>query len=199
MPHLRPLRLATGRMPRLVAPLQRFAGDDGGVSAVEFALLLPVMLTLYLGGVEVTSAVSIDRKVTLVSRTVADLVAQATTVTTADLTDVLQASTAVAAPYSASPLKVTVSSVTIDTSKTAKIVWSSTLNGTARVKDADVTALIPQALRDPCATATTACTLIWGEATYDYKPTIGYVITGTLTLKDQIFMKPRMSNEVTKS
>ncbi|MFD2184668.1 TadE/TadG family type IV pilus assembly protein [Rhodoplanes azumiensis] len=198
MPHDTPSPSRPG-FPVRTGPLARFPGDERGVSAVEFALLLPVMLTLYLGGVEVTSAVSIDRKVTLVARTVADLVAQATTVTTADLTDVLKASTAVAAPFPSAPLKVTVSSVKIDTSKTAKIVWSSTLNGTARTVGADVTTLIPQALRDPCAAATTACTLIWGEASYDYKPAIGYVITGTLTLNDKIFMKPRMSNEVTKS
>jgi Flp pilus assembly protein TadG len=192
MPHALMLRL-------LADPARRFAGDDRAVSAVEFALLLPVMLTLYLGGVEVTQAVSIDRKVTLVSHTVSDLVAQATTVSTTDLTNILAASSAVLAPFSATTLKVTVSSVVIDTSKKATIDWSSTLGGTARSKGADVTSLIPQALRDPCATATTACTLIWGEATYDYKPTIGYVITGTLTLSDKIFMKPRMTNQVTKS
>lgn len=197
MPHDTPSP-SCPEIPVHTCPLDRFRDDQRGVSAVEFALLLPVMLTLYLGGVEVTSAVSIDRKVTLVARTVADLVAQATTVTTADLTDVLKASTAVAAPYPAGPLKVTVSSIKIDTSKTAKVVWSSTLNGEARTPGQDVTTLIPQALRDPCATATTACTLIWGEATYDYQPAIGYVITGKLTLSDKIFMKPRMSNEVTK-
>lgn len=192
--------MSHARMLRLFAePVRRFAGDDGGVSAVEFALLLPVMLTLYLGGVEVTQAVSIDRKVTLVSHTVADLVAQAATVSTTDLTNILAASSAVLAPYSSSSLKVTVSSVVVDKSKKATIDWSSTLNGTARTKGTDVSSLIPSALLAPCATATTACTLIWGEASYSYKPTIGYVITGTLPLSDQIFMKPRMTNQVTKS
>jgi Flp pilus assembly protein TadG len=35
-------------------------------------------VTLYLGGVEVSQAVAIDRKVTLIARTVADLIAQGT-------------------------------------------------------------------------------------------------------------------------
>jgi hypothetical protein len=39
--------------------------------------------------------------------------------------------------------------------------------------------------------------LIWGEALFSYTPPIGYVISGTLNLKDQIYMAPRMSASVT--
>ena len=60
----------------------RLARDQEGVSAVEFAMLLPLMLTLYLGGVEVSQGISIDRKVTLTARTVADLVAQVSSIDT---------------------------------------------------------------------------------------------------------------------
>ena len=34
---------------------------------------------------------------------------------------------------------------------------------------------------------------MWGEATYLYTPTLGYYMTGTLTLYDSIYMAPRMS------
>ena len=56
--------------------LGRLAGDERGVSAVEFAMLLPLMLTLYLGAVEISQGIGADRKVTLTARTVADLVSQ---------------------------------------------------------------------------------------------------------------------------
>jgi hypothetical protein len=39
--------------------------------------------------------------------------------------------------------------------------------------------------------------LIWGEAHYAYKPTIGWTITGTLNLGDQFFLRPRLSCSVT--
>lgn len=187
------------QLRHLAGPARRFAGDDSGVSAVEFALILPLMLTLYLGGVEVTQAVSIDRKVTLVARTVADLTAQASTVRDEDLDNYLGASKAVIVPYTSTPLKVTVSSIVVDKNLRATVDWSRNLaGGTPYAKGADMTSRIPVALREPCATAASACTLIWGEATYEYQPTIGYVITGKLTLSDVIFMKPRLTNQITK-
>ena len=62
--------------------------------------------------------------------------------------------------------------------------------GTARAVGSTVT------LNVTLNTANT--TLIWAEAQYAYTPTIGYVITGTMTLKDQIFMRPRLSDYVTR-
>jgi len=56
--------------------LRRFLADKRGVSAIEFAMLLPLMVTLYLGGAEVSQAIAIDRKMTLVARTLADLTSQ---------------------------------------------------------------------------------------------------------------------------
>ena len=41
--------------------------------------------------------------------------------------------------------------------------------------------------------------LIWGEASYVYKPPIGYVVTGMLNLSDQIYMRPRLANSVAAS
>jgi Flp pilus assembly protein TadG len=171
-------------------PLRRFALDQRGVSAVEFAILLPLMLTMYLGGVEISQAVSADRKTTLVAHTIGDLTAQASNVTSADMTNVLNAGAAVAYPFSSSNLKETVTAVCIDSAgTTATVLWSKTLNGTART--GTVTSSIPSALM----VANTS--LIWGEASYSYKPTIGWTITGTLTLSDKFFLRPRLSNSVT--
>jgi Flp pilus assembly protein TadG len=172
------------------APLRRFATDQRGVSAVEFAILLPLMLTMYLGGVEISQAVSADRKTTLVAHTIGDLVAQASNVASADVTNVLNAGAAVAYPFSSSNLRLTVTSVCIDSTGTiATVAWSRTLNGTART--GTVTSSIPSALR----VANTS--LIWGEASYSYRPTIGWTITGTLNLSDKFFLRPRLSNSVT--
>ena len=175
---------------RLARHFARLARDSRGVSAVEFAMLLPLMLTLYLGGVEVSQGVSVDRKVTLTARAVADLAAQSTTITNGEMTNILDAATAVASPFPVSQLKVTVSSVTIDGNGNAKIAWSDARNATARAVNQVVT--VPAALAIPNST------LIWGEVSYSYTPSIGYVVTGTLNLKDQIYMRPRLSTAVNR-
>jgi Flp pilus assembly protein TadG len=167
-----------------------FARDQRGVSAVEFAMLLPLMVTLYLGSVETSQGIAIDRKVTLTSRTVADLASQVSSINNADMTNLLNASSAVIAPFPSGKLKVTVSAVTIDANGTAKVAWSDTLNGTARAVGSTVT--LPSALQ------VNSTTVIWSEVSYEYRPTVGYLITGTLNLSDQIYMRPRLSDTVTR-
>jgi Flp pilus assembly protein TadG len=163
----------------------RFARDRRGVSAVEFALLAPLMIGLYLGGVEISEGISIDRKVTLAAGAVANLAAQTSTISTSDMSDLLNATTTIMAPYATSPLKITVSCISIDSNKNAKVKWSVTRNGTALTAGSSVT--LPSALK------VASTQLLFSQVSYAYTPTIGYVITGPLTLSDQMYMSPRIS------
>ncbi len=174
-------------LPRRIV---QFAQDRRGVSAVEFAMLLPLMVTLYLGAVEISQGVAIDRKVTLTTRTVADLASQVSSINNADMTNLLNASSSVISPFDLSKLKVTVSAVTIDANGAAKVEWSDTLNGTKKAVGSTVA--LPAALNVPNTQ------LIWSEVSYNYVPTIGYVVTGTLNLSDQIYMRPRLSDKVSR-
>jgi len=175
---------------KLVFMLRRrgyaFWQNRQGVSAVEFALLLPLMLAMYFGSIQITDAVSADRQVALVADTVADITAQYQSVTANDVNNILAAASAVLAPFSAANAQVTLSSVLIDANGNAKVDWSVSLHGTQRT--GTVTSAIPAALR----VANTS--VIWGVASYAYRPVIGWVITGTLNLHSQMFMRPRLSS-----
>ena len=181
------MRMLQLRLPRWT---RRFARNTQGVSAVEFALVLPLMLTLYLGDAEFAQAISASRKVGLVSRSVADLASQYTTLSDANMTNVLNASATVVAPFSSSPLKVTVSQIKIDANSNATIEWSDTRGGVTRC---GASPAVPAALKVPNSW------LIWGEAEYGHTPVVGYVLTGTLQLKHQMYMRPRLSNSVTRT
>ena len=170
----------TSSLPRAI---RRFGRDRRGVSAVEFAFIAPVMIGLYLGCVEISDGVAADRKVSLTAGALANLTAQATTISTTDMTNILDASSAIIAPYIAANLTMTVSCLSIDANKNATVKWSVTRNGT--VKSGSLT--IPAAL----AVANTQ--LIYSEVSYAYTPIVGYTITGTLTLSDQMYMSPRIT------
>jgi Flp pilus assembly protein TadG len=176
---------------RITKGLARFNRDERGVAAVEIALLLPLMVSLYLGVVQLSQAVAARSNVTLTARTISDLVSRVSTINDADMTNALNASAAVMAPFPVGKLKVTVSSVNIDANGKATISWSDTLNGSARAVGSVVT--LPTALN------VASTSLIWAEVQYAYTPAIGYVITGTLALKDQMFMGPRVSNSVART
>ncbi len=169
--------------------LAQLRSDECGVSAVEFALLLPLMITLYLGAVEISQAISADRKVTLTSRTMADLISQVSSIDSAGLTDVFNASTSVMAPFTTAPLKVTVTSVNIDASNRVTVAWSCTRGGTVHSVGSTITTV-------PSGLNIANTTLIWSEVSYTYTPAVGYIITGPLTLKDQLYMAPRLSSAV---
>ncbi len=164
----------------------RFAGDRRGVSAVEFALLAPMMITLYVGCAEVSDGVSADRKVSLTAAALANLASQVTTISSTDMTNIMAASSAIIAPYSTSQLSITLSCINIDANKNATVEWSVTSGGTAR----SGTITIPSALQ------VASSQLLLGEASYQYKPTVGYTVTGTLNLSDHMYMSPRITAPV---
>ena len=173
--------------------IQRFVGfvrDRRGISAVEFAMILPLMVTMYLGVVEVSRGVAIDRKVTLTTRTMGDLASRVTSINNTDMSSLLNAAAAVVSPYDVNQVKVVLSAVNIDATGVAKVAWSDTLHGSARAVGSTVT--VPTALNVPNTQ------LIWSEVSYNYAPTFGYVLTGNMTLADQLYMRPRLSDTITR-
>jgi Flp pilus assembly protein TadG len=173
-------------MLSFLAGLSRFTRDHRGVSAVEFAFIAPVMIGLYLGCAEISDSVAADRKVSLIVDTLANLSSERTAISSTEMANILNASSAIISPYSAANLTATVSCISIDKNGAATVAWSAaTTGGTPRTTGSSIT--IPAALANP------STQLLLGEASYAYTPAVGYVITGTLTLSDKMYMAPRIS------
>jgi Flp pilus assembly protein TadG len=185
-----PVMTSAAKSADLLSRLRAFARGERGMAAVEFAAILPFMLTAYLGGVEISTGVALDRKVAITTRAVADLASRYQNIKNADMTTILSATSAIIAPYASPPLTVTVSQVSVDANGNATIAWSDALNGTARAVGSPVT--LPGTLATPNAS------YVWGEVKYVYTPTLGYVLTGSWTLTNQIFMSPRESASITR-
>lgn len=163
--------------------------DQRGASAVEFALLLPVMITLLFGSIEVTQAVTAKRKVTLVASSVSDLVSRVSQIGTTEMSNVFDAGSAIVTPFDAGNLGMVVSSVVVDANSKVTVDWSQARNGTART--AGSTYPLPQELVVPNTS------VVVSEVRYTYTPVIGYVITGSLALSESFYLRPRTSQNVT--
>lgn len=182
---VRPITKIVTASGRLAPALARLIGDQRGVSAVEFAMLAPVMIALYFGCVGISDGINIDRKVSLTAAALANLTAQSTTISKGDMTNILNASSAILAPYSASKLKMTVSCLHIDADKNVTVKWSETRNGSK------LTSFSFNSSNSALKVANSQ--LIFANVTYDYEPVVGNAIVGDLELSDQMFMSPRIS------
>jgi Flp pilus assembly protein TadG len=159
--------------------------DCRGIAATEFAVIVPVMLVMFFGLVEFSSGVAVDRKVTLMARTLSDLTSQSLSVDGTALNNFFAASTGIMTPYSPTPTKSTITELWVDPSTLkARVQWSQ---GTApRATSSTVT--IPTAL------AVGGTYLIFSEVSYLYKPTIGYVMAKAgVNLSDVAYMRPRQA------
>jgi Flp pilus assembly protein TadG len=162
--------------------------DTRGAAAIEMGIITPAILSLVLGTAELATGVAVDRKVTLTARALSDLVAQSKSISDSDIANVFSAAGSIMTPYSTSPLKARVTAVNINASLNATVAWSNAQNMTARSTGAAVT--IPNGLK----IANTQ--LIWAEVRYEFTPPVVKFLTGTVTLKDEFFARPRETTTI---
>lgn len=166
--------------------------DERGISAVEFALILPLMISLYVGAVEFSHALTIDRRVTSVASAAADLVAQSEEVSGTDLRDIFTASSSIMLPYASDPVTLVLSSVEADEDNETTVAWSCGYNGgEAHAEDAEYE--LPEGLTQAFSS------VIVAEVTYTYTPLVGEHLTGGITMNDTFYLRPRRSMTVEKT
>ncbi|HEY0236193.1 MAG TPA: TadE/TadG family type IV pilus assembly protein [Afipia sp.] len=172
--------------------LKRFSRDARGMSAVEFAVILPMILVIFFGTIEVSTGVAVDRKVTVLTRALSDLVSQGTTVNNTDLANFFAVGTSIMTPYASTPIKAIISQVYIDpTTHKGKVKWSKASNDTAHACNATVAV--------PAGLAIDGTYLIMSEVNYAFKPMVDFRLGGgipTFGLGDTTFTRPRQSPSV---
>jgi Flp pilus assembly protein TadG len=108
------------------------------------------------------------------------------------MTNILDAASSVMTPYATgSLLQIRISQIKIDATGKATVNWSDARNMTALTKGSTVTGL-------PSAVVIANTYLVTAEVHYAYTPTIGYVMTGSFDLKDQFYLRPRLSDCISR-
>lgn len=165
--------------------LRRLVRDRSGVAASEFALILPVLILLLFGVVEIGNLVLLDRKVTAAAQTAADLVAQSKVVTSTDISNVWSAIDSIIEPYNISGARYDIASVVADAGGATSIDWQQTHG-----ESAFATINVPANLLSP------GDSVIVATITYAYTPVFGDVLLGPFDITEVAYLRPRTVDKV---
>ncbi len=166
-----------------------FLKANDGISAVEFALIAPLMAIIYFGCIELSFMMVLDRKVTGATATLGDLTARASSVTNSELDDIFEATRMVMQPHDITEARMRITSLYEDGGDT-KVAWSEGCNLSSYSTDQLVT--IPNNL------VPTGGTIIMAEIEYDYNSVLGYFFTTSKTLTDKFYLRPRRVDSITR-
>jgi Flp pilus assembly protein TadG len=175
-----------------------FFQDCRGIAATEFAVIVPIMLVLLFSTVEFCSGMAVDRKVSLVARTIANLTSQGTNASATDLANFFGAANLIMVPY-VQPMypapNMTISELYIDPSTgNARVQWSV---GSAPHSPTNIIP-IPSSMiaTDPTTHAIIPNQyIIYSEVNTVYTPTLGNygMMSAAVTLSDVAYALPRQS------
>jgi Flp pilus assembly protein TadG len=179
---------------RLLALDGKLLVDRAGTAAIEFALGLPILITLVMGCYEGSNLILADLKLEAAAETAADLVAQTrvnTVLQSADFTNITNATTQVMTPLptSANQLKVAYASITYNTGSPV-IDWHVEVNGATPI---NASSLPNSASAANLGSETTGSTdsVIVAQLTYAYTSPVSYVLKSSYTLSESALNRPR--------
>lgn len=175
----------------------RFAVSTRAVAAVEFAMVMPVLLLLFLGSFDAGNAIAVYLKVRSATYSLAAITNQYGTgnnaISTTGMTAITGATTAVLAPYSSTPTVVVISQIKATSNTQAVVSWSYSPTGTALTQGATYTGLPANFANNSCGVGFTSCYVILASVSYSYTPAFGAFMTGPITLSDSLYVTPRVS------
>jgi len=182
---------------RISSISRRLARDNRGAAAVEFALILPVMLTLYIGTLEASALISTDRRVQVVNGTVGDLVARANKeIRASTLLDYFRAAQNILLPYSTDGLVQTVTLVAVAANGTTSVRWSRRYTAGANNHVQGYTTGTTFALPAETIAIARNSWVVVSETSYTYTPLLGLIMPADFPLGKQNFYSPRFGTEI---
>lgn len=185
-------------MRNLRSVIARFGAACEAVAAVEFALVLPIMLVLYIGSVEASTMISMDRRVQAVTGSLGDLVARSNaTISTATLKNYFRAAEGIMVPYSSANLVQVVTSVYVKSDGTTTVIWSrqykdGVLGSSGKAHTVGQPLTLPTAMTN----ITLNRYVIVSETYSSFVPKFNLVYDAAVPLYRENFYVPRFGTEI---
>jgi Flp pilus assembly protein TadG len=175
---------------------RRFIASTRGVAAIEFAVIAPMLILIFVETFDIGNAIAVYMKVRSATFALASIANQYTTgndgIQSADMTTITQSTSAILAPYSSTPVTAKISQIKMTSATVATVSWSYALNGTAYTAGSSWTRL-PSQLTSTNACNSYPCYLIYAEVSYAYQPLLFSRIMSAFTMTDGLYATPRSS------
>jgi Flp pilus assembly protein TadG len=168
----------------------KLLADRRGVAAVEFALLVPILLLLYFGVVELTQGLMTQERAAHTASTIGDLTAQSATIDQAELGDIFAMGDTIMYPYPTTSLQMRISSLVADASGKITVAWSEGQGMAALGKGSAVNNL-------PKNVVTANESVIMAETQYTYTSVFGQIMPTPVVFNEKYYLRPRTSVTVT--
>jgi Flp pilus assembly protein TadG len=168
--------------------------DRAGTAAVEFAMVLPIAVSMFLGSFEISNLLLCHMKLVAAAQTAADLMAQQKTVCAANVTDYGTAAGLVMEPLSPGNLSVAFSSVIYaPNTNAASTDWHQEVNGAASNAPT-----APNAAANANLGSNGSSSTIVATANYAYTSPLSYVLKKNYTFTETAFAQPRLVPNIPK-
>jgi Flp pilus assembly protein TadG len=168
--------------------LRRFAAANKGLAALEFAIIAPMMIFLLFGSVDLIDVLNANQRVQNSAASLADVVARDTEVSNDEVTGLWAALDVLMFPNDGSDVDIRVTSVSIDSSTSARVVWSEGHGMAPRVVNSTV-ALPPQMM-------TPGTSIIMTETSYEYRSPLGFLLPGPVNLNHEAYRRSRLVDPI---
>jgi len=168
--------------------IQGICYNEKGISAVEFALIAPLMVLIYFGCIELSLLMRVDRRVTTTASSLGDLTARLVTVSDADMNELFDAAAVTMQPYSALNARMRITSVVDNGDGQTRVSWSDGHQLTPYTEDALITV--------PAGLVPSPGSVIVAEVEFEYESSVGFVLDASQTLTDTFYLRPRRVTEI---
>ncbi len=169
------------------ALIKRLIKNCRGTAAMEFALIAPLLVSLWIGTIELSNVHIVGSKVAVAAQAAADLVAQREFVTADDLADIIAAVNAILAPYPIGNIGYDIASIETDLDGNLSVGWRIT-QGSLQAGGGGIPAEAQNLV-------STNDSVIVANVAYLHRPALD-LLFGDLTLDEAAYARPRRVRKI---
>lgn len=174
---------------RLPIRFRRFARERQGLAALEFAILLPVMVFVLLAAVDLIDALGTYRRAENVAASLADVVSRDTSVSNSEVTGLWSAVGLLMFPDTDTVMSERVTSVMVNSGSSATVVWSEGHNGATQRSVGSTVTL-------PAQMMTAGTSVIMAETTYHYTSPLNFLFPSTVDFSHTVIRRSRLVDPI---